>query len=294
MWRNRKGKIRRVWKFLAGFILVLYFLPLIFRWIPFGMNVAESAGFFKSQAQPFKDSVLMVNGQKVRFISTGVDTGRMILFIHGSPGSWSDLKDYLVDTQLRKRYHLVAFDRPGYGNSGGNGYAHLADQAIAAHAVLSLNKNARAPIVFGHSYGGPVAVKLATLYPTEVGGLFLISPTVAPQMEEKNTVKRAMQWYSRFWLFRWMMDPKLLHSTQEMQPLPNEVREMEQDFAKITCPVVEFHGTKDWMAPYPNQKYICDYFKCTRVDTVTVIDGDHFLVWSMHPTVVNKLLELAK
>jgi pimeloyl-ACP methyl ester carboxylesterase len=294
MWRNKKGKIRRVWKIGLVFLLILYFLPLASRLIPFGMDAKETAAFFEKKNIAFTDTVISVHGQKVRYVCTGPDTGRMVVFIHGSPGSWSDLKEYLCDSLLlSKGFRLVALDRPGYGKSDGPGFSRLQDQAVAVWAIVQQRKNPNPAVVVGHSYGGPVAVKLATMYPTDVGGLLLVSPTVAPNVEEHISVKRMAQDYSRMWAFRWMMDDMLVHSTNEMKPLPEEVRKMEKDYSQVTCPVIEMHGTKDWMAPFENQNYIGQMLRNAKVENVTIPEGDHFLIWSMQPKVVGLVNQLA-
>lgn len=292
VWKNKKGKIKRIWKLSIVILLILYFLPLLARVIPFGLSKKATADYFSNRGIKFSDSSVKYQGRDIHFVATGPDTGIMVLFVHGSPGTWADMKEYLSDTSLLTHYRLVAYDRPGYGLSGSKGVSSLQTQAECAAVILKMRKNPKPAIILGHSYGGPVSVKLCTMYPKDIGGLLLASPTVAPAVEENITFKRTLQNYSTFWLFEWMMDEKLLNSTLEMRPLPDEVRKMERDFSKITFPVIEIHGTRDHIAPFENQIYVCNKLNCTRVDTVVINEGNHFLIWNKRELVLSLLNKL--
>ena len=292
MWRNKKGRIRLFWKICIPVLVILYFLPLAFHFVPMGMTDLEVKKYFQDKKIPYTDSTVIIDGVKVHFVASGPDTGRLVVIVHGSPGSWTDLKDYLGDSNLAHKYRLLAFDRPGYGQSNREGFAQLIDQAEVVAYFIDHRKNKSKVVVMGHSYGGPIAVKTATIRPHEMAGLFLISPTISPEVEAGITVKRFMQHYSNSWLVKWMMPKMLLNSTKEMQPLPTEVQKMEPDYKKINCAVTEFHGTKDWMAPFGNQKYVKEKLTMANVKTIAIEEGDHFLIWSKHKEVVGELMLL--
>lgn len=294
MWRNEKGKIRRVWKFFIALVVVLYFLPLLSRILPFGMSKKETHAYFKSQNIGYKDTFAAIGNRKVHYIAAGNDTCPMLLLIHGSPGSWNDLKEYVSDSRLLKKFYVIAYDRPGFGGSDMPTIQDLEHQAQAAAWFVDNRKNKKPVIAVGHSYGGPVAVQLAVNKPRDMQAVVLVSPTIDPDAEENNVAKKFLQWYSMAWPFKWMMSKEIVRCTQEMRQLPGNIRQMQKGYSHIKCQIIEFHGKEDWIAPISNQTYVCNNFICAKVDTLTVQDGDHFLVWSKHNRIVDLLLNAAK
>ena len=51
------------------------------------------------------------------FAESGDSSKQMVLFVHGTPGSWQGYEYYLQASELTSRAHLVAVDRPGFGQS---------------------------------------------------------------------------------------------------------------------------------------------------------------------------------
>src|SRR4051812_3092391 len=72
---------------------------------------------FRKAELNLKTATLHTDNVPIHYVQTGNDTLPTLLFIHGSPGSWTAFKPYLKDTALLKRYRLVAIDRPGFGYS---------------------------------------------------------------------------------------------------------------------------------------------------------------------------------
>lgn len=101
--------------------------------------------------------------------------GSGVVLLHCTGGSvrqWSDLVE-----QLSPQHTTLAVDLYGHGESDpwpGERPLSLEDEAAA---VLSAAEVLPAPVhLVGHSYGGAVALKLATLYPQRVKSLTLIEP----------------------------------------------------------------------------------------------------------------------
>ncbi len=93
------------------------------------------------------------------------------MLLHGQPGSPADWQQ--VAGRLPARLHAVAADRPGYGGSrrpaGG-----FAANARAVLDDLDSRGIARAVLV-GHSYGGGVALRAASLAPGRVAAVVLLA-----------------------------------------------------------------------------------------------------------------------
>ena len=100
--------------------------------------------------------------------------GTPVVLLHGSASSgkqWRSLTDH-----LKGRFRVVAPDLPGYGRSVAPKKAPqtLADTAQSIAAVID---ELGEPVhLVGHSFGGAVALKIATLWPEKVRSLTLIEP----------------------------------------------------------------------------------------------------------------------
>ena len=114
----------------------------------------------------------MAHGQ-VDFVEEG--DGPMVVLLHSSVAGarqWRSLMDDLSD-----RYRLVAVNLFGYGQTpdwDGAQPQKLEDQARLLEQVLP-DDGSRIHLV-GHSFGGSVAMKAASLFPTRIEKLVLIEP----------------------------------------------------------------------------------------------------------------------
>lgn len=102
--------------------------------------------------------------------------GEPILLLHGFGG---DKRNWLrMAKRLSRRHRLVAVDLAGHGESSdaADGNYSFERQAQRARAVAaSLGGGLASYHVLGHSMGGAVAIKLATLYPEQVLSVGLIA-----------------------------------------------------------------------------------------------------------------------
>lgn len=111
--------------------------------------------------------------EKPDFIEVG--QGRRIILIHSSVAGakqWRSLMNILSD-----RFHLIAINMFGYGKTtawSDDEVQTLADQAELVSPFLP--KNGEAIFIVGHSFGGSVAMKTATLFREQVNRLVLIEP----------------------------------------------------------------------------------------------------------------------
>ncbi len=119
-----------------------------------------------------------VDGVPVHYIKKG--SGPTLLLIHGAGGH---VKDFTYDHVARfsKDFTVIAFDRPGHGYTPtlGNRVATLAEQAqliTKAAAQLGVTQ----AYVLGFSYGGALALHLATHDKDFVKGLVLVSAVCMP------------------------------------------------------------------------------------------------------------------
>jgi pimeloyl-ACP methyl ester carboxylesterase len=88
----------------------------------------------------------------------------------------------LIDLAAKK-YHVIAFDRPGFGHSDRPRRTVWTPEAQADLIAAALKEmGIRRAIVLGHSWGTLVALGLAMKYPQEVRGLVLASGYYYPNV----------------------------------------------------------------------------------------------------------------
>ena len=101
--------------------------------------------------------------------------GRTVVLLHGLGGSAADWG--AVAGGLVGWCKVVALDLPGHGGSPapptGASVGWFADAVAAALAAAGVER----ALVAGHSFGGHVALRLASRHPELVAGLLLVSPS---------------------------------------------------------------------------------------------------------------------
>lgn len=115
-----------------------------------------------------------------------------IVLIHGSSGSARDVHASLA-SELKEKTMVYAIDRPGIGYSqnqvSDQQLAHPADQGKAIMQALAA-LGVKNPVIFGHSWGGTVAVSMAMNYGEELSGVLAAAPPLYPW-------RGGASWYER-------------------------------------------------------------------------------------------------
>lgn len=128
---------------------------------------------------PPEGDFVVVDGVRVHYVTAG--SGPDLVLIHGASGNTRDFT-FEIMAALSDRYRVIAFDRPGMGYTGRinpEGADTIFDQADvlqAAAAALGVER----PLVFGHSYGGSVALAWALRHPEAMAGLTLSAAPSQP------------------------------------------------------------------------------------------------------------------
>lgn len=110
-----------------------------------------------------------INGQNLYFQKVG--KGRDLILIHG----WgADVSTFwpMIDF-LKDNFTLWLIDLPGFGRSDLPKKQFTISDFAETIARFIKNNHIKKPMVLGHSYGGKVAIKLASLYPNSIDKLIL-------------------------------------------------------------------------------------------------------------------------
>jgi len=220
----------------------------------------------------------------IRYVDVGEKNNRMVIFIHGAPGSLDAFLGFLNDSSLRRRVRMIAVDRPGYGYSNlGNALPSIKDQTSCLAPLLDINRHENKPIIVGHSYGGTIAASLAMHNPDKVGGILLVGPAVDPDHEK-------IFWVSYLLKLPWIsliFPASIMVSNIEKLNHEEELKKMLPDWGRIQIPVTILHGEKDGLVPVENA-YFCDSM-LTKADKKLVVKKNigHLIPWT-HPELMKK------
>lgn len=127
-----------------------------------------SGWLLQKEHEPVFDSDVLV-------AQAGMEHAQTVLLVHGTSQigftEWTG-----VIPQFARRYHVLALDLPGFGDSD----SPVAKYSPAQYArVLHwlVRQHAKGPvIVIGHSMGGAAAFRFADAYPEQVRKLILVAP----------------------------------------------------------------------------------------------------------------------
>lgn len=222
---------------------------------------------------------------------TGDSTAINLLFVHGSPGSWTAFEDYLRDSVLLTRFRLIAADRMGFGyNHFGHPEASLEKQAQNLLQVMDSLDNGRPFYIIGHSLGGPVAVQMAAMDTLRIKGLCLLSASIDPDLEPREAIRplilpKAM---------KYLIPTSIWTSNYEIYYLMDELKKQKVLWSSIQAKMLVMHGEKDKMVPLGNADYAESNYPDKEKFRKVILEGkNHFIPWTAMDTVRSELIIFA-
>lgn len=275
--------------FLVFGILLLLWLIMAQSCMKMRMSDSKAKLYFTEAGVDLQTPVKKINHFPLHYAQTGNDTLPTLLFIHGTPGSWDAFKNYLKNKELLNYYRMISIDRPGFGYSDFGNAMNLQEQTnIITEWMDSMNNN-KPFIIIGHSLGGPMAVKLAAARPLSTKTIVLLAPSLDPALEKQE------KW--RPILFKtplnFLIPGALRPSNEELWYLKKDLKLMNEDYLKITCPVYILHGRKDMLVSYSNVAYAQKMLTNTDSVIVTTFEKEnHFIVWTREKEIVELLMKM--
>lgn len=131
-----------------------------------------------------------VTGGRLSLIEAGPSQAARgtVVLLHGASGSSSDPMEGFGRRLADEGFRVLAFDRPGFGWSDRLAGAAAATPAVQAAAIgEALDRLQVGPaIVFGHSWAGALALRMALDRPEQVSGLVLAGPVALPFEERPS------------------------------------------------------------------------------------------------------------
>ena len=282
-------KKRWVKRFLIGVIAYSTLSYFMSGCLQFRMNERKAEEFYSDKSfQPKFHSYQVDENRVINYVEQGNENDRMLIFVHGSPGSWSAFRDYFTIDSIAKSTRIISVDRPGFGDSNfGWAEASLKKQAEYLKPILELNKNNQKPVLVGHSLGGPVIARMAMDYPDLVGPLIYLASSVDPELEPSN-------WYRyiiKFPLINYLIPRSFRASNDEILPLKKELEKMLPLWKTIDQPSIVIHGEKDDLVPVGNADFIERMSVNSTVEVIKLENTNHFIPWSHMSLITEKILE---
>lgn len=211
--------------------------------------------------------------------------GRMtVIFVHGSPGSAGGWSRFLGDEELGEAYDLVAYDRPGYGESGGGRWRGLGDQVEALVALIDEQEGR--VILVGHSLGGAVVLGASA----ERGGKVARTVVLAGSVDPGLGPTRPLNAFLKFSQLQYVLPERLRVSNEEVHALRGGLGELAGRLGEIRTPVTVVQGRRDWLVPYKNVSYLEGALRGVVPRVILLEEEGHFLPWRQFDLVKGVLL----
>lgn len=246
---------------------------------------------FSQDSIPLQIGQIEYKSHKIRYLylQNNIASAPLMLMIHGAPGSATAFEPYLKDKKLRQEYHLLAYDRPGYGiYDSDNPMTTLTDQSEALSTLVSkFHIPGQQIYFFSHSYGGPIAALAAIKLDSLVNAHIMVAPVISAASEK-------IFWYSRIPLlfpFKFISSGANKSASYEKLNHPEELAKHVDDWMKSKCLTVHIHGDIDGLAPIENIDFARKHFPNGLFEEVVFKNKGHMILWTQKDKIMPHLLD---
>ena len=235
----------------------------------------------------FDHQTSLALNSRVYGVKTNNNCEAAVLFIHGTPGSWSIWQNYLKDQELLARAEMIAIDRPGFGQSSpAESMISIAGQAQSI-INASLAEHGGPFILVGHSYGGPIQIQIAQDFPENLASIVILAGAIDPELHYSR-------WYHHLgntWIARQFMSPPMQVATDEMLSLQGNLEIQASHLDQIGSRITLIQGGEDWLVPPGNADYAKEQLSKSDLEVILLPEQNHFLPWREFELVKSKILE---
>lgn len=272
---------------------------MIPRWILILLFVF--AGFVSACGPPYENDPDLLFGDQnptlesysignrtIHYAEAGQRNKKPVLFLHGTPGSWTAFGYYLSDDRLASRLTMVAVDRPGFGQSGyGNLLPSLSEQSQILKPLVERLAHNCGVVLVGHSLGAPLAVQMAMDYPSQIAALVLVAPSLDPDLERPR-------WYNKmadYAVLSWLLPTELVLANREVMALPDELEKMLPLWNTLDLPITVIQGEKDKLV-HPDNADFAEKMVPRGLRVVRLEEAGHFVLWKQPELIKNEIFYL--
>jgi len=257
--------------------------------LSFRMPDSEAISKFAEKGLTLKPGTIRVNNRNIHYMMVGQDTLPTLVFLHGSPSSWTSFESYMQSPELLKQCRMVSIDRPGFGNSNFGKALPLEEQSRLIMPVLLEIANGKPVYLAGHSLGGPLVIKMAADAPKLFKAIMLISGSVDPALEPEESWREFFENSGLKFLLPGAFRP----SNTELVHFKKDVIALEAEFEKIISTVYLVHGDRDsWVPPGNVDFALRRLVNATAVRTVIIPGGTHFIPFTHKKEVTDAMMAM--
>ena len=273
---------------IIGTLLLIWALvnPYLFT---FWQSDVESKIAFEQKGYKLQTGNFEFKGSKLHYASLGHSGKPVLLFVHGSPGSWDFAWDYFMDSTWHQDYQLISIDRPGFGQSDYGQAKNLFEQSEIISAFVKNKLVGEKVTLLGHSYGGPLVLQLCADNDSLYERCIILAGSVCPTAEKE-------EWQLNLFsspVLNWMAPGSFQQGILELLWLKDDLKKYESGLAKIQTPIMGIYGTDDNMVPCePNVQYLKTQFDTSQLSIIKIDGGNHFIPWENYEEVKNRICSL--
>lgn len=127
-------------------------------------------------APAVQEAARFTTGDGVALAYTVAGQGLPCLFVHGGPGSGSEVVEKLAGEVLQQRCRMVYLDQRGSGRSASDPKKNYAlDRVIQDMEELRASLKLDKWVLVAHSFGGIIATAYARKHPDRIAGMVLVN-----------------------------------------------------------------------------------------------------------------------
>lgn len=271
-------------------ILTLFFVfaYVVSGCVSFSATPKEIEEFYADEPHMPSSEFYEVDGYEIHYRYLDLDNEASVVFIHGTPGSWSAFMGYFRDSLYYNQFNLAAPDRPGWGESTYSvAVPSLEEQSKLLKPMLEQIPAPR--ILVGHSLGGPIVARMAMDYPELIDGIVMLAPALAPELEpHEDWFRVPMRWP----VISTFVPMDFLISNEELIYLEEELVEMMPFWTSIEIPAVVIQGGQDNLVHPRNAQFADSMLVNAPVKVVYLEEQNHFLPWNEYDLIRDEVFKL--
>lgn len=277
-----------MFKKLSIILPVLVFCLLLQGCLTMRKSDSRAVHDFQKHDISLHTRTLCIGGRSLHFASVGSDSLPTIVFIHGSPGSWTAFDRYLKDPTLRSRFRMIAIDRPGYGYSDYGRALNIQQNCDLIASFIDSVKNTKPLFLVGHSLGAAIVPILAADHPDLFTAIVILAGPLDPDAEPKEPLVKPFTKPS----LRWMIPGALRQANEEEYYFQTDVLAFKDKLPRIKCRVYVIHAANDAIVSVKNVSYIRRTFTSAHVSDTILPSGGHLILWNHSAYIMRVLSEL--
>jgi pimeloyl-ACP methyl ester carboxylesterase len=238
---------------------------------------------------PEASQTITHQGRTMHYVRTGFGKP-LVVFVHGSPGSWEAFASFMVDGELTQNLTLISVDRLGFGDSEPERVeTSLAQQSLLIGQIISKEQHrtgAKNVILVGHSFGGPIIAKIASERGNGITSLVFVAAAVDPELEKVTWYQHTANWK----IVRWLLPRAIDNANQEILPLRSELELLLPQWKDIRSPAVVLHGDDDALVSPANAEFIRRQLAHLPLEIHYLKKMGHFIPWERPEAIKNVIL----